>query len=334
MIQTVDCRPARNQPRGFTLVELLVVIAIIGILVALLLPAIQAAREAARRSSCVNNMKNVGVAMHNYLSARKEFPPGRNGCGGSTASPCNCPAGDAATDGSSGFVMMLPYLEDQKMYDMAHIEKGGVFNWGMSPKWELDPEKDAMVRIRPQILVCPSNQSRPTCEGCVGKPGFAVIETQAGTSSYALCHGTYGPNVFIGGSDLGPRSLCGNTGMFNYSVRKKPQQIPDGLSKTFAAGEVRGGDTNDGYSLWAYGSRHESSLRTTTNALNSLPGTPVGGTRNEVWGKLNGAFGSEHSGGGANFLYGDSHVEFISEDIEDALYQDLATTASQPPKGP
>src|SRR5262245_8146843 len=62
--------------RGFTLVELLVVIAIIGILVALLLPAIQAAREAARRASCTNNLKNIGIALHNYHSARKTFPPG------------------------------------------------------------------------------------------------------------------------------------------------------------------------------------------------------------------------------------------------------------------
>ena len=228
--------------------------------------------------------------------------------------------------------MMLPYMEDQKMYDMAHIEKGGVFNWSLSPNWENDPDKDAMVRIRPANLVCPSNQSRPTCEGCVGHPGFAVIETQAGTSSYALCHGTYGPKVFIGGSDLGPITLCGNTGMFLYANRRKPKQITDGLSKTFAGGEVKAGDTNDGYSLWAYGSRHESSLRTTTNALNSPPGTPVATSRTEIWGVLNGAFGSNHGGGGANFVYGDGHVEFISEDIDYDLYQDLATIASQPPK--
>ncbi|MEX0642540.1 MAG: DUF1559 domain-containing protein [Pirellulales bacterium] len=317
---------------GFTLVELLVVIAIIGILVALLLPAIQAAREAARRASCTNNMKQVGIAMHNFLSARGQFPPGRNGCastsGTTTLPPCQCPASPGTADGSSGFVMMLPYLEDQKMYDMAHIETGGVFNWHIS-SWSSDPDKDAMVRIRPATLVCPSNQARPTCEGCVGKPGFHPIETVAGTSSYALCHGTYGPQTLIGGTAVGPVTLCGNTGMFNYSVRKKPKHITDGLSKTFAAGEIKGGDTNDGYSLWAYGSRHESTLRTTFNALNTPPGNEI--QRTETWGKLNGAFGSDHGGGGANFLYGDGHVEFISEDIDNDLYQDLATTASQPP---
>jgi prepilin-type processing-associated H-X9-DG protein len=139
--------------------------------------------------------------------------------------------------------------------------------------------------------------------------------------------------VYFGGTDIGPISLCGNTGMFVYVNRRKPKQITDGLSNTFAAGEIKGGDTNDGYSLWAYGSRHESTLRTTTNALNSPPGQPPSGTRNEPWGNLNGAFGSDHVGNGANFLYGDGHVEFISEDIDFDLYQDLATIASQPPKG-
>lgn len=322
-------------PRAFTLVELLVVIAIIGILIALLLPAVQAAREAARRASCTNNMKQIGIAMQNYLSAHGAFPPGRNGCGGTGGSsvlpPCQCPAGASRADGSSGFVMMLPFLEDQKMYDMAHIEKGGVFNWARSPNWESDPDRDAMVRIRPATLVCPSNMARPTCEGCAGKPGFALIETQAGTSSYALSHGTYGPGVFFGGTDIGPQTLCGNTGIFNYSVRRKPKQITDGLSKTFSGGEIKGGDTNDGYSLWAYGSRLESTLRSTTNALNTPPGMPA--TRNETWGKLNGAFGSDHGGNGANFVFGDAHVEFISEDIDYSLYQDLATVASQPPRG-
>jgi prepilin-type N-terminal cleavage/methylation domain-containing protein/prepilin-type processing-associated H-X9-DG protein len=325
---------------GFTLVELLVVIAIIGVLVALLLPAVQAAREASRRASCTNNMKNIGVAMHNYLTARKEFPPGRNGCESST-SPCNCPAAPGTYDGSSGYVMMLPYVEDPKMYEMAHFEKGGVFNWSLNPPWENDSDRNAMARLRPAILVCPSNQARPTCEGCVNnngnpKPGFALIETQSGTSSYALCHGTYGPKVFVGtpSSDRGPTTLCGNTGMFVEANRRRPKQITDGLSKTFAGGEIKGGDTNDGYSLWAYGSCHESTLRTTANALNTPPGQPnPSGVRVEVWGNLNGAFGSDHAGSGANFLYGDGHVEFISEDIDYNLYQDLATIASQPPKG-
>src|SRR5262245_24492684 len=93
MMRTPAIRFAIRPRRAFTLVELLVVIAIIGILVALLLPAVQAAREAARRSQCVNNQKQQGVAFLNYESARKKFPPGRLGCDGLSSSnssdPCN-----------------------------------------------------------------------------------------------------------------------------------------------------------------------------------------------------------------------------------------------------
>src|SRR3954464_5766351 len=102
------CR--KNRRPAFTLVELLVVIAIIGILVALLLPAIQAAREAARRTQCTNNMKQYGLAMKNYLSAMKTFPQGLtrdiSGCKGNFKDPR-----------MSVHVRLLPYMENQSLYD-------------------------------------------------------------------------------------------------------------------------------------------------------------------------------------------------------------------------
>ncbi len=102
-----------NQP-GFTLVELLVVIAIIGILVALLLPAVQSAREAARRSSCQNNFKQVGVAFHNHHSAKNEFPPGLIMYEPGTTCADKLPAGEFR--GWGWATRLLPYLEEDTTY--------------------------------------------------------------------------------------------------------------------------------------------------------------------------------------------------------------------------
>jgi prepilin-type N-terminal cleavage/methylation domain-containing protein len=137
---------ARTKAAGFTLVELLVVIAIIGVLVALLLPAVQAAREAARRTQCVNNLKQMGIAIANHEAAKKVYPPGASGCfhyGG----PCPCKIIDTANGPetrkqfhrASGFVMMMPYMEGSDLYNLGHWENGtlyykdgttgGIFNW-------------------------------------------------------------------------------------------------------------------------------------------------------------------------------------------------------------
>jgi prepilin-type N-terminal cleavage/methylation domain-containing protein/prepilin-type processing-associated H-X9-DG protein len=323
--------------RAFTLVELLVVIAIIGVLVALLLPAVQAAREAARRASCVNNLKQVGLAIHNYQTARRTFPPARLGCAGSGDSgPCKCPTGINARNASSAFVLMLPYLESEQMYKMASIDDGGVYNFSYKA-WFDDINRRQLISMRPQVLTCPSNTAQPTCAECVGT-AFGPEDTIAGTASYALCHGTYGPRDFPprngapASSDVTDATLCGNTGMFNYTVHLKPSRITDGLSNTIAVGEIIKGDTKDGYSLWVYASRHESALRTTKNAMNTPPGEGI--VRLESWGsKNNGAFGSEHAGGGCNFLLADGSVDFLVESIDQAVYDDMATIASQLPRG-
>ena len=110
--------PCRNLSRGFTLVELLVVIAIIGILIALLLPAVQAAREAARRAQCTNNLKQLGIGLHNYHDATKSFPFGVGGTDLGMAAPPQHNWGRA-----SGFIPLLPYIEQQALYDQ--IRAGG-----------------------------------------------------------------------------------------------------------------------------------------------------------------------------------------------------------------
>ena len=103
----------RPRPAGFTLVELLVVIAIIGVLVALLLPAVQAAREAARRSQCGNNLKQIGLALHNYHDTLKWFPPGAVFEGGASTAPNAQPINQRG----SMHVRLLPYMEQQALYN-------------------------------------------------------------------------------------------------------------------------------------------------------------------------------------------------------------------------
>ncbi|MCB9938424.1 MAG: DUF1559 domain-containing protein [Planctomycetaceae bacterium] len=120
----MNSKTSPKMARGFTLVELLVVIAIIGILVALLLPAVQAAREAARRMQCSNNMKQMGIAFHNYHDTFKKFPSAYTICrldamgsplGGA---PYNAPRGDTAVSWGTS---LLPYMEQQTVYDKFNI---------------------------------------------------------------------------------------------------------------------------------------------------------------------------------------------------------------------
>ena len=115
--------------RGFTLVELLVVIAIIGVLVALLLPAVQAAREAARRTQCSNNLKQIGLAVHNYHDTLGALPPGQPG----------------ALAGSSAFAAILPFMEQGNMYDKYDFTKGNS-----------DPVNTAVVSQKIKGFICPS----------------------------------------------------------------------------------------------------------------------------------------------------------------------------------
>jgi len=131
----------RSRLRGFTLVELLVVIAIIGILVALLLPAIQAAREAARRSSCTNNVKQIAVAIHNYHDTHGTMPPG------AIFSGTNDDAGLTEWR-RTGFMLLLPYLEQQSLNDVVNTYYGR-----MSAHPELSTINDSEV----ESFICPSD---------------------------------------------------------------------------------------------------------------------------------------------------------------------------------
>ena len=310
---------------AFTLVELLVVIAIIGILVALLLPAIQAAREAARRAQCTNNLKQIGIALLNHESAKKEFPAGRHGCDLHLASPgaCGCSNDALKEDGGSAFVELLPYMEGTGLYDLVHYDQGGI--WSYEPAYEKffthpDPSRKQMVTTRIPGMICPSSSAKPNCESC--SAGYVVTQDDLGaTGSYAGMQGTKNINT-------SSSSRCLNDGLFVYKLKRKIKRITDGTSKTAAFGEVKGEDTADGFNLWSQAFRDGSGMRHTRNALNTPPGFPKSGATVDCrygpcW---NGAFGSNHPGG-AHFCFADGHVAFVTDDIDADSYQALATYA-------
>jgi prepilin-type N-terminal cleavage/methylation domain-containing protein/prepilin-type processing-associated H-X9-DG protein len=317
---------------AFTLVELLVVIAIIGILVALLLPAIQAAREAARRMSCSNNLKQVGIAELNYESTYKRFPPARPGPDSTSSREVTAvgrPAGPRASggkgyerSGASGFVLILPFMENQALYDQFGIKTtdGIWIASGFADGWRT-PDKEKAIGTRPPVMVCPSSQTLPMTE----LPNYQSWSVVPATGTYAFCAGHRGINKFGVDACLVKHH---NTGLHLYWTTVKMSKILDGTSKTFSVGEIVDGHTQSSSNMWTYTLRFADSYRVTEVALNTPPGVDAS-VAGDNPGSFNGAFASNHAGG-AQFLYADGHVDFVSEDIDLDTYQNFSTIAGKP----
>ncbi|HVX62526.1 MAG TPA: DUF1559 domain-containing protein [Pirellulales bacterium] len=206
----------RQRTRGdrlrpaFTLVELLVVIAIIGILIALLLPAVQAAREAARRSQCVNKLKQLGLGLQNYHDVNGSFPAG---CGGTS-----CPTGTVGNCVRiSPFIPMLPYIEQGPLYDQ--IKAGGNGYPPYGPSAWTGSWKNWAVPV--PTLLCPSD-TRP-----------APVVGANGENNYAFSHGDSINSIFIWNSD----PINGSRGMFCNSNTVKLNMVTDGTSNTIIMSE-------------------------------------------------------------------------------------------------
>jgi len=200
--------PSPSRSAAFTLVELLVVIAIIGTLVGMLLPAVQGAREAARRSACQNNMRQLGLAMHNFENGRRYFPPS-----GSTE---RMAAGSAPW---SGHALILPFLDGDTLFRKIDFTKP----YSHADNKNLFPP-NGVATVRVDVLQCPSDRN--------SKPRF----TSAGVPEhYPLC---YGMNV---GKFLvyNPATKGDGGGAFTVDSKFRAGMFSDGLSKTIAMAEVK-----------------------------------------------------------------------------------------------
>lgn len=295
---------------GFTLVELLVVIAIIGVLIALLLPAVQAAREAARRMQCSNNLKQIGLALAAYEASLGVFPPGRVGC--DEIGPCTTAEERV---GTSGLVMILPQLELQAIYDQFNFDDGP---WTYSSTW-ITTNAEAIAQ-RPVVFVCPSDDSPQYVETAKVGTSYEIGNAPAATGNYAFVAGTLG----VSGGGTEPGFKYSNTGVFYYRTTHRVRDISDGLTHTMFAGEVIESNTSNSSNIWSRGLRLMDCMRTTSNPLNTLPGHPDYADYNGM--QLNAAFASRHPGG-AQFVFGDGHVSFLNENIDLLSYRALSTRA-------
>jgi prepilin-type N-terminal cleavage/methylation domain-containing protein/prepilin-type processing-associated H-X9-DG protein len=277
--------------RGFTLVELLVVIAIIGILIALLLPAVQAAREAARRSQCTNNLKQIGIALHNYHDSYKTFAP--SAIGGTGLPPFGGATQTAYRWGWGSLI--LPYMEQTPLHDGLGVSRQGprFYDPGTLPN-NYDGPLDLM-QTRLEAYLCPSDLDE---RGMALSPWFTG--PRPNDSSRALGKSNYVMNESVGNHSQtahGPHPVA---------------EIRDGTSNTMHVAE-KDSDSRVG-GTWTY---MEDSTSSTGFRVMSPPNAD---SPSNKWG--NGEefcaryrVGSLHPGG-LNVLFCDGAVHFISETIE------------------
>ena len=278
---------------AFTLVELLVVIAIIGVLVALLLPAVQAAREAARRVSCNNNLKQIGVALHHHHDTHGALPPGWVG---------RDPASGAAwVEGPPGWgwaAYLLPMIEQQPLAESLRYSVP-----------ILDPQHYEQRLTRVETYVCPSDPAASTFPlEEEGNPGNVL--TWLAAANYI---GVFGTNDLHACEGLPIGHPCEGDGVFYHMSRTRLRDITDGLSQTIVVGERA---SKRLYATWVgVVPGAEEAFQRVLGVADHRPNHPDNHEDD---------FTSAHVVG-ANFLLGDGAVRLINESVDLAVFRALAT---------
>ena len=296
-MRSIRIEPAR---RGFTLIELLVVIAIIAILIALLLPAVQQAREAARRTQCRNNLKQIGLALHNYHDTHRVLPPG----------------GVSSGNNLSWHVMILPMLDQGPLYNTVDFETNGYANFDY-----------VLGNKRVTAFLCPSTSQEKASNNSdfftthyYGNMGPKGTNTTTG-AAYTCTSSTTSTDECISGTPMGGFSTHGPLGR-NSSTNFR--DFSDGTSNTFAVGEISllrttGNSTAQHYRQWHRGVdwANATGVKNVLHRINEVTYN-TGDNFNDV------SFGSSHEGG-AHFLMGDGAVRFFSENVNVDVYKATAS---------
>ncbi len=302
------------------------VIAIIGILVALLLPAVQAAREAARRTQCGNNLKQLGLALHNYHTSVGTFPPGSLTLVRATGSD-----GTDDENWTNWAVAILPYLEQQPLYDQyrqdlpnRHAENADVLG---TPLPVMTCPSDAPIDAISAMLHGPLDLA-PAAPGSYRAMTGVLFQDNTGKwftwTVYPATEGT--PPLDNNRRFRGALHVVGLSTLTCESVAT----IRDGTSNSLMVGEYHAasGNVNDFRALWASSWRMHSQGEALADSLlrqgdlNRCLDTITGGY---TW-RCYRQFASQHDGG-AQFLFCDGSVRFLGQHLDGRLYEDLATIA-------
>jgi prepilin-type N-terminal cleavage/methylation domain-containing protein/prepilin-type processing-associated H-X9-DG protein len=270
-----------GRSRGFTLIELLVVIAIIGVLIALLLPAVQSAREAARRAQCVNNLKQIGLAMHNYHDANNALPPAKirsASCLGAYPATPTAPARGVLN--TTGFTMILGFLEQKPLYDAYNFNQAstnGVGWHATTPNTLLIGDcavNTTVVGALISVFACPSDLP-PEIRNISVASSLTYTVTNGRRSNYVLMSSRYTEYDCPATAPAKPPDV----GMFFTDYSTSFTEVLDGLSNTVMIGESRQEKQSPLFGpFWGAGT-HTSTHGTvypplSGNATNSLPNAP------------------------------------------------------------
>jgi prepilin-type N-terminal cleavage/methylation domain-containing protein/prepilin-type processing-associated H-X9-DG protein len=277
---------------GFTLIELLVVIAVIGVLIGLLLPAVQMAREAARRAQCCNNLKQLALSLHNYVGIFGVLPAGY------IAQPCEV-FPDAMCVSHGSFVAMLPQLEQQPLYNAVNFSRNVFLN-----------PNTTVFATGLSVLWCPSDpgSSDPFLTTLLEPTTYTTHRT-----NYAGCTGTW----YNHGRN--PTRMLQNNGLFWATSSVRLAEVTDGTSQTIAYAEKAYSLLTPGtlnlWGFWPSGDFGDSQLSTL------YPMNPQNKIRDGTLSYMNGSLywassASSRHPGGANFALLDGSVRFIKDSID------------------